>query len=158
MSTKRFLLGLISGLSVAAAGMAGTYVYLRESRRRAANIRGYLDLIPDLTPEQRAEVREIRRAFLPKVEVLRWSMRAERAKLADLLFDETVPRSELDSVVEQILKHQADLEHGVIEHILEEREILTPSQRQRFHDIIVAQFASGGVGVHDLRRSSDPGR
>jgi len=156
MSTKRFLLGLVSGLSVAAAAMAGTYVYLKQSQRKTANIKGYLDLIPDLTPEQRAEVQEIRRVFLPKVELLRRSMRAQRAKLADMLFDETVPRSELDAVVEQIIQHQADLEHGVIEHILEEQEILTPRQRKRFHDIIVAQFASGGVGVHDLRRNSDP--
>jgi len=152
MSTKCFLLGVASGLGAAAASVAGTYLYLKQARKRTANIKGYLDLIPDLTAEQRARVQEIRRVFLPKVAALRQSMRSQRAELANLLFDETAERSKLDSVVERIIGHQAELERGVIEHILEEREILSPSQRRRFHDIIVAQFASGGVGVHDFHR------
>jgi hypothetical protein len=42
----------------------------------------------------------------------------------------------------------------VIEHIIEEQEILTPPQQQKFHDIIIEQFASGGLGVHDVRGRS----
>ena len=152
MSTRSFLLGIASGLSVAAVCVAGASVQFRQSRKRAADIKGYLDLIPDLSPEQRAAVQEIREVFLPKVEALRQSMRSRRAELADLLFDETGERCKLDAVVEQIIGCQAGLERQVIDHILEEKTILTPSQRQRFHDIIVAQFATGGVGIHDLHR------
>jgi Spy/CpxP family protein refolding chaperone len=152
MSTKSFLIGAASGLSAAAAGLAGIYLYVRESRKRTAEIKGYLDLIPDLTPDQRAKVQEIRKVFLPKVDALRQSMRARRGELAELLFDDAAERSKLTAVAEQIVQHQAELERGVIEHILEEKELLTPAQRRRFHDIIVAQFSSGGVGVHDLGR------
>ena len=42
-------------------------------------------------------------------------------------------------------------EHEVIEHILEEKELLTPSQNQRFYEIIVEQFSGGGLGVHDVK-------
>jgi Spy/CpxP family protein refolding chaperone len=130
------------------------YLYLRQSRKRAADIKGYLDLIPDLTPEQRNKVQEIRKTFLPKVDALRRNMRSRRAELAELLFDGAAERSKLDAVVEQIIQHQAELEREVIEHILEEKEILAPAQRRQFHDIIVAQFSSGGVGIHDLGRRS----
>jgi Spy/CpxP family protein refolding chaperone len=154
MSTKSFLIGAASGLSVAAGCAVGMYLYLRQSGKKAANVKGYLDLIPDLTPEQRDKVQEIRKTFLPKVDALRRSMRSCRAELAELLFDDAADRSSLDSVVEQIILHQAELEREVIAHILEEKEILAPLQRRQFHDIIVAQFSSGGVGIHDLRRNS----
>jgi hypothetical protein len=39
----------------------------------------------------------------------------------------------------------------VIEHILEKREILTPSQQKNFYEIIVEQFSWGRLGVHDVQ-------
>jgi hypothetical protein len=39
----------------------------------------------------------------------------------------------------------------VVEHILEEQELLTPFQKRRFYEIIVEQFSSGGLGVHDVK-------
>lgn len=41
----------------------------------------------------------------------------------------------------------------MIEHILDEKELLFPSQKRKFYEIIVEQFASGGLGVHDLKRA-----
>jgi hypothetical protein len=52
---------------------------------------------------------------------------------------------------QDILKCQAELEHAVIEHILEEKEILNESQRLDFYHIILQQFAQGGLGVHDIK-------
>jgi hypothetical protein len=34
---------------------------------------------------------------------------------------------------------------------LEEKEILDPMQQKRFYDIILDQFAHGGLGVHDVK-------
>ena len=67
------------------------------------------------------------------------------------LFSEPTVRNEIDEVAKQILDHQSELEREVIEHILEEKELLTPSQKKRFYEIIVDQFASGGLGVHDMK-------
>ncbi len=104
-----------------------------------------------MTEEQRALVQEIRHTFLPKVGQIRENLRRERAELAKLLFADPPDRSRIHAVARQILLHQSDLENEVIEHILEEREILTPSQQRKFYEIIVEQFSTGGLGVHDVR-------
>jgi Spy/CpxP family protein refolding chaperone len=110
-----------------------------------------LDLIPDLSEAQRNQVQEIRRVFLPKVDKIRQSLYIKRAELADLLFIEPADREKIYAVAEQILRHQSDLEKEVIEHILEERELLSPSQKRIFYQVIVQQFATGGLGVHDVK-------
>ncbi len=123
----------------------------RRSRKPPPNIKGYLDLIPDLSEEQRQKVQEIRRLFLPKVNAIRENLRSERAELARLLFREPTDRNGIHAITKQILDHQSELEREVIEHILEEKEMLSSSQKQRFYEIIVEQFSSGGLGVHDVK-------
>ena len=146
-----FFLGLISGLILAAASVAAVYWHLKSRPSRRLNVQGYLDLIPDLSEEQRGQVQEIRRVFLPKVAKIRQDLYLKRAELADLLFAESPDRLKIFKVADQILHHQSELEHEVIDHILEERQILTPAQERRFYTIIVDQFGSGGLGVHDVK-------
>ncbi|MCE5335664.1 MAG: Spy/CpxP family protein refolding chaperone [Desulfobacteraceae bacterium] len=145
-----FIAGFLAALMLAAAVLYGLYVQSRRNRASGLRITGYLDLIPDLTNEQRERVQEIRRVFLPRVETIRGDMRANRAELAELLFDEPSDRARIGEVAAQIMGHQRELEREVIEHILEEKELLSPAQRRRFHDIIVEQFSAGGLGVHDV--------
>lgn len=146
-----FFLGFISALIFASAVLAAAYFRMKRVRNFKAGIKGYLDLIPDLTEEQRAKVREIRRTFLPRISRIRENLRRERAELAKLLFADTPERDKIHAVARQILLHQSDLENEVIEHIMEERELLSVSQQRKFYEIIVEQFASGGLGVHDVR-------
>ena len=153
MKTGCFLFGAATAFAVTLAAAAVAGFRRNQLRDKATNIRGYLDLIPDLTEEQRAKVQEIRKVFLPKVAELRQNMRSKRAQLAEQLFESPADRLKIHAVTDQILQYQAELEREVIEHILQEKEILSDSQRRKFHDIIVGQFASGGVGVHDLRGS-----
>ena len=151
MTLVSFLLGLVSGLILVAASVAAVYWHLKRRRSRRLNIQGYLDLIPDLSEEQRRRVQEIRRVFLPKVAKIRQQLYLKRAELADLLFTESPDRQKIFAVADEILHHQSELEHEVIDHILEERQILTPAQERRFYTIIVDQFGSGGLGVHDVK-------
>ncbi|HVO83859.1 MAG TPA: Spy/CpxP family protein refolding chaperone [Syntrophobacteria bacterium] len=146
-----FFLGLVSGLTLAAVSVAAVYWQFKRRRSRRFNVQGYLDLIPDLSEEQRRQVQEIRRVFLPKVARIRQDLYLKRAELADLLFTESPERPKIFEVADQILHHQSELEHEVIDHILEERQILTPAQERRFYTIIVDQFGSGGLGVHDVK-------
>ncbi len=60
-------------------------------------------------------------------------------------------RNKVSSIGERILKCQSELEHEVIEHIIEEKELLTLVQQRKFFDIIQQQFAHGGLGVHDVK-------
>ena len=156
METRGFLFGFVSALVFVAIALAAAYLYVRRFRSRTANIKGYLDLIPDLTEEQRALVQEIRGTFLPRVSQIRENLRRERAELAKLLFADPPDTSKIHVVARQILLHQSDLENEVIEHIIEEQDLLTPSQKRRFYEIIVEQFSSGGLGVHDVRGKFQP--
>ncbi len=146
-----FLTGFFAALLLAAAILYGLYTYSRQNRADASKIKGYLDLIPDLSEEQRETVQEIRQTFLPKIQGVRQNLRRERAELAKLLFSEPTDRNEIYKVAKQVLEHQSELEREVIEHILEEKELLTPSQKKKFYEIIVTQFSSGGLGVHDVK-------
>jgi Spy/CpxP family protein refolding chaperone len=88
---------------------------------------------------------------LPKVNQIRENLSRERAGLAKLLFADPPDRERIYAVARQIMGHQSELENEVIEHILEERELLSPSQQRKFYEIIVEQFSTGGLGVHDVR-------
>ena len=151
MTLVSFLLGLVAGLILAIASVAAVYWHLKRRQSRRLTIEGYLDLIPDLSEEQRRQVQEIRRVFLPKLATIRQNLYLKRAELADLLFTESPDRERIFQAADQILHHQSELEHEVIDHILEERQILTPAQERRFYTIIVDQFGSGGLGVHDVK-------
>jgi Spy/CpxP family protein refolding chaperone len=145
-----FFIGFLAALVLAAAVLYGLYVYSRRNRTHTTNMKGYLDLIPDLSREQREMVQEIRRSFLPRVQGIRQDLQRERAELARVLFSEPLDRGRIYEVAKLILDHQAELEREVIEHILEEQELLSPSQKKKFYEIIVDQFSSGGLGVHDV--------
>jgi Spy/CpxP family protein refolding chaperone len=153
MAFTSFASGFFTAI-VLLAFLLAVFMRLRGTRKNQTAVRGYLDLIADLSSVQREQVQEIRRSFLPRVAEIRESLRAERAELARLLFDEPPDRSRIHSVARQILLHQSDLENEVIEHILEEQELLTPSQKRKFYKIIVEQFSSGGLGVHDVKNRS----
>jgi hypothetical protein len=152
MSAVAFLYGFIGGVTLVALALSALYIVLKRRRERKADIKGYLDLIPDLSEAQRARLQDIRRVFLPKVEAIRRDMRQRRGELAELLFSEPSDRPRITRVAQSILERQSELEHEVIEHILVEKELLTPSQKQRFYEIIVDQFSWGGLGVHDIKR------
>lgn len=150
MAATYFALGAVTALAVAVATLSALYFYLKSNRKHPP-VKGYLDLIGDLTAEQKEAVQEIRHTFLPRVGQIRENLRRERAELARLLFADPPDRNRIHTVTRQILSHQSDLENEVIEHILEEREILSPMQQRKFYEIIVEQFSSGGLGVHDVR-------
>ncbi len=65
MPVTYFLFGCATALLLVALIVAFAYTRLKRSRDRKSPIRGYLDLIPDLTEPQRAQVQEIRKGFLP---------------------------------------------------------------------------------------------
>jgi Spy/CpxP family protein refolding chaperone len=151
-----FIFGFAVALSLVLAIFLGTHYYLKNTRWKTSDIKGYLDLIPDLTAEQCQKVQEIRQTFLPKVEKIRQGLCQKRVVLAEVLFSQPSDRSKVHLIVQEILRYQSELEHEVVEHILEEKEILNPVQQKRFYNIILEQFAHGGLGVHDIKERRKP--
>ncbi len=119
MASGSFLFGFMSALSIVPAVFVGSYYYLKHTRRKHSNIKGYLDLIPDLTGKQRQKVQDIRKTFLPRVEKIRQDLCQKRMALARALFSESADRSGVHTSAQDILKLQSELEHSFIEHILE---------------------------------------
>jgi len=146
ISVEGFLVGIIFGASAACGTIYGVKKWCRRE------IRGYLDLI-NLTADQRHKVEKIREGFLPRVAGIRQELRRRRMHLADLLFSTPLDHEEIRAAVEEISGLQLKLEQEVIEHIIEENEILTLEQQSRFHGVIIEQFRGGGLGIHDV-----PGR
>ena len=120
----------------------------RMTRRKP--IMGYLDLI-DLTEEQKRQVEQIRKDFLPQVAGTRQALRQERLELNDLLFAEHPDMKAIEDKSRDIAKLQSELESKVIDHILQEKELLSPEQKIRFHEVIRKEFEQGGLGVHGER-------
>jgi len=151
-----FIFGFATAVVIILALFVGAYYYLKHTRWKDKDIKGYMDLIPDLTEEQRRRVQEIRLSFLPHVEKIRQELCTKRVSLARALFSEPTDRKMLHLIGQSILECQSKLEREVIEHILEEKELLSPEQQRRFYDIILQQFAHGGLGVHDLKQQRNP--
>lgn len=151
MQLTYYLFGFVSALILTCGSLAIIYVYLKKSRGPKPKIRGYLDLIPDLTDSQREKVEAIRKVFLPRVAGIRENLCEHRRELAKLLFQEPSDKSMIDKTMKDVVKHQTELEMEVVDHILEERELLTPAQREKFYEIIIEQFRGGGLGVHDVK-------
>jgi len=141
---KDFLLILLS-LTVIAL-LASKFI-----RVRRKPIRGYLDLIA-LTEKQRQEVEEIRREFLPRVAEIRQALRQNRLELNELLFAEPPDMQAIEGKSRDISNLQTQLEKEVIDHILQEKELLSPEQKRQFYDVIRGEFEKGGLGVHGEQR------
>jgi Spy/CpxP family protein refolding chaperone len=120
------------------------------ARIRQKPIRGYLDLIA-LTNEQKRQVEDIRRDFLPKVEGIRQALRGNRIQLNELLFAEVPDLKIIEEKSNEISALQAKLEREVIDHILQEKELLSPEQKREFYQVIRNEFDKGGLGVHGER-------
>jgi Spy/CpxP family protein refolding chaperone len=113
-------------------------------------VRGYLDMI-DLTDEQKQKVEEIRKDFLPKVTYMRQELRGKRLQLNDLIFASKPDLKAIDDKTREIAGLQSEVEKKVVDHILQEKELLNPEQRRQFYEIIKKEFGKGGLGVHDER-------
>ena len=110
-------------------------------------VRGYLDMI-DLTAQQKQKVEEMRKSFLPRVGNIRLELRRKRLHLNDLIFAPIPDMKAIEDIGKEIEGLQTRLEKEVIEHILQEKEILTPEQQRQFHEIVKREFEKGGLGVH----------
>ncbi|MDH5202288.1 MAG: periplasmic heavy metal sensor [Nitrospirota bacterium] len=150
MEIDSFFAGFFSGIFLIIF-LIGLRLYLaKRANPSFKRIRGYLDLIPSLTIEQREKLGEIRKVFLPKVAQLREELRNKRRVLAGLLFSALIDKMAIAQKMEEVTALQMKLEEEVIDHILEEKMLLNREQQAQFYQIIIDQFRAGGLGVHGV--------
>jgi hypothetical protein len=146
-----FIFGFLLATVIFAIITGLLYARLFSKSKNIENAQGYLDLIPDLTDAQRRQVMEIRKVFLPKVAKIRENLCKKRLDLAHALFDEPSDMHKIKAIGEQVRNYQTKLENEVINHIIEEKQLLTPPQIRKFYETILDQFSLGSLGIHDVK-------
>jgi len=93
-----------------------------------------------LSPEQKEQRDRIRKTFSPKIQSIRSELHRERCALGDLLMKDEPDTVLIEKKIDQIGKLQTDIEREVIYHLLREKSILTPDQRQQFLNTVLRRL------------------
>jgi Spy/CpxP family protein refolding chaperone len=121
-----------------------------------------------LTEEQQEQMRQSKESLLRQVEKLQGDLATERQVLAELL---TAPEPDQDAIalqLDRIADIQRLVQRAVIDHLLEERALLRPEQRETFNEIILRRVfphgthgpesSSGGLDRGGMPTDDGPGR
>ncbi len=164
MNKKLFLI-VLAGLTLINLSAFGFWIY-QKYRPRPARVR----MIPHqperphlrmlhLTPEQARRFRESQRAFRWKADSISRKMRIARLTLMDELLSDQPDSSKIDSLLTQISKSQWWLEKLLVDHLLAQKEYLTPEQQVALFRMMEARLKGhrrmdfqNRLGNHPKRR------
>jgi Spy/CpxP family protein refolding chaperone len=86
----------------------------------------------ELSPDQAGKLTAERGAFLNNWEKIETELQASRTKLLEAIREENPDSAELWSLVDEITQLQSMIEKQAVEHLLQEKAILTPQQNERY--------------------------
>ncbi|HAK88365.1 MAG: hypothetical protein A2077_06875 [Nitrospirae bacterium GWC2_46_6] len=115
-------------------------------------VKGYLDMI-SLSSDQKQRVDAVRKDFFPKLDGIRQKLRIKRLQLNDLIFSSKPDMKTIEDKTREIASLQTELEKEVVNHILQEKEILMPEQNKQFYMIIKKEFEKDGLWMHGVRKA-----
>jgi len=121
---------------------------------------GFLHQELSLTDEQIEQLREKRAEMEDKTRDLQIALHEKRKALMEAMKAGEPDEAQIDGLIEEIGMIQTALEKQVIHHMLQERTIFTPEQREKFLTLLERHFHKrgmrGGPGPHG--RHGPPGR
>ena len=94
-----------------------------------------------LSDEQIARMRSHRETFHPRVAASSEEMHRRRLALVRELMAEEPDSLELGRIVSEIGSLQVALQREVVRHLLEEKAVFTPAQREKFFSMVLERFA-----------------
>lgn len=103
--------------------------------------------IPDLTDEQRAQLLDMRLELQRQMLPLKSKLPALRGELKMEITAEKFNEGNVEKIVEQIQKVQAQMRMKEILHHRAVREILTPEQRKKFDLQLLLKMGAGKPGL-----------
>jgi len=119
-------------------------------RGPGAPCQGFRDRL-NLTAEQEARMNAAREELFRQVAEIRQRLTAERETLADLLAATAPDRNTIDLHLDRITQLQRQLQQHVIDHVFEEKEVLSREQRETFNEVIHQRVCPcGGRGPESL--------
>lgn len=89
-----------------------------------------------LTPGQLEKMTPMAASFHERLESLHSDMGEKKDALINLLRGESVAPTRIEALRKEMAAIQDDIQKVVIAHVLDVKEILDPSQRKRFFDLI----------------------
>jgi Spy/CpxP family protein refolding chaperone len=90
----------------------------------------------DLSPEQTQQFTRAQEALMADVAAWRKACAAERAKLGELLTADAPDDDAIQAQLDRISSLQRRVQGRVVEHLLKQREQLTPEQRTQYDELI----------------------
>lgn len=97
----------------------------------------------DLTPEQRAAMKEADASFRKEVGAARAELVKKRGHLLSLIKAEKADKAAIDAALGEIAALQGEIEAAAVEHMLAEKAILTPQQREEYLRLLEKRFERG---------------
>jgi len=140
MKRKFIILGVILLIAINVSVLATVGYYWRCGRvnRSCGGCAPgeYICLHLDLSDSQKQKMETFKKVFDEKTDTIREALSHKRNELVGLLSEPFPDRAKIDSLVNQIGTAQMELEKEVIEHLLQEKQILTSEQQKKFLDLI----------------------
>jgi len=89
-----------------------------------------------LTPDQEGSVRAAKEKLFQQLDELDRAMTTERETLGRLLSASVTDEAAIDSQLDKIASLQRQVQRRVVDHLLEEKQMLSPGQLEAFNKII----------------------
>jgi len=103
----------------------------------------YEDL--DLSGDQRARMEAGRDRFLKALDEIREKIIARHLELMDLIAADPTDRQAMEAKFQEIRSLQQLMQGNVMDHLLEDKQILTPEQRAKFFALLKARIRAQGA-------------
>jgi Spy/CpxP family protein refolding chaperone len=115
----------------------GSYAYRTLTKRPA-----YIYEEIRLDPAQRARMISSRDRFLATMNPIGNRIIEQQVELIDTIAKEPADRSAIDVKLDQIHSQQQSLQTAVVEHLMEDKNILDPSQRKQYFALLKQRIRS----------------
>jgi len=140
MKRKLIFLGIILLIAINVSVLA-TVGYRWKCGQRGKICQGctpgeYLSQQLSLSNAQQQKMETFRKAFDERIYKIRETLINNRNELVKLLSQPQPDSSKIDSLIKELGILQTGLEREVINHLFQEKEILTPEQQKKFLDLI----------------------
>ena len=138
-----WVIGLLSIVNIAALATIGYHrlCYYKERHHEIRHTqRDFLHRELTLSDTQAEQIKILKESFHSNANPIRASLRTKREQLLQLLTAAESDRAKINIVQSEIDSLQAELQKLVIDHLLDERKILTIEQQSKFFSLYFLHF------------------
>lgn len=99
----------------------------------------------DLSKEQRKQIEDARDRFLSALNEIGYRIISRNVELIDLIAADSVDRRAIDTKLGEIHSLQQSMQQQIVQHLLQDKKILTPAQRRKFFGVLKSRIWEQGA-------------